>query len=147
MLITVLAMSMVPMQTAQAQAPTTTDLAVSLVSLPKHVKACQTFEATYTVTNLGPDLASNLYLLVSIPDAYQDLEVIGLPESLAAGEAATVTVVIKVILFEPGETRHAWVGMTPVADSYLEPSIDPDPKNSTIRAPMRIIGKHNSWCS
>ena len=145
-LIAILIVSMMPAQSARAQTPTTSDLAVSLVSLPKHVKACQTFEAIYTVTNLGPDPASNLYLLVSIPDAYQDLEVVGLPESLAVGETATVSVLVKVILFEPGETRNAWVGVTLVSDSYLEPSIDPDPENSTIRTPMRIISKHISRC-
>jgi len=146
LVIAILAVSLAPAGTVHAQVPTTSDLAVSLVSVPMHVKACQTFEATYTVTNLGPDPASHLTLLVSIPDAYQDLEVVGLPESLAVGETDSVSVVIKVMLFEPGETRHAWVGVTLLSDYYLEPSIDPNPENSTTRTPMKIIGKHMGGC-
>ena len=145
-LIATLVISMAPAQAAHAQTTTTSDLAVSLISIPKHAKACQTLEATYTVTNLGPDPAAHLYLQVSIPDAYEEMDIVGLPESLAVGETATVSAVIKVLLFEPGEIRSAWVGVTLLSSSALEPSIDPDVDNSTTRTPMRIIGKHVSRC-
>ncbi|HSL31574.1 MAG TPA: hypothetical protein VK900_20405 [Anaerolineales bacterium] len=144
--IAMLVLSMVPAQAARAEATTTSDLAVKLVSIPKHAKACQVFEAVYTVKNLGPDPATHLYLLVSIPDAYDVAGIMGLPETLAVGQIATVSVVIKVVAFEPGETRRAWVGVTLVSDYYLEPSFDPDPENSTTRSPMRLIGKPSIGC-
>lgn len=143
MLITMLVASMAPARTAYAQESSIADLAVSLVSIPKHAKACQTFEVIYTITNLGPDPATNLYLQVSIPDAYQDLDVLGLPETLAVGQTATVSVVIKVLVFEPGETRRAWVGVELVSFDSLDPNLD---NNTTTRTPMRIIGKYISRC-
>ena len=140
--ITLLAASLFSAPAARAQVATTSDLAVSLVALPKHVKACQTFDAVYTIKNLGPDPATHLYLQVSIPDAYQDLEIVGLPETLAVGQTTTVGVIIKVLVFEPGETRRAWVGVE--LGSFA--SLDPNLENSTTRTPMRIVGKYISRC-
>jgi hypothetical protein len=146
LLIVMLMVSVLPIQAAQAQGATTSDLAITLVSIPKHAKACQTFEAVYTVTNLGPDPASNLHLTVWIPDAYNEVEVIGLPDSLAVGQTAAVSVIIDVVAFVPGETRRAWVGVTLISDSFEEPSTDPNPDNSTVTTEMKIIGKHIYNC-
>jgi hypothetical protein len=136
-LIAVLMISLLPIQAAVAQEATTSDLVLSLVSIPKHVKACQTFEAVYTVTNLGPDIAYNLSAGAGIPDAFDIVDIVGLPESLAVGESATFTVMVKVTLFVRGEMRLAWVYAT--ANSA---GIDPNPDNNTISTEMKIIGKH-----
>jgi hypothetical protein len=134
-------LSLLPSQAAAAQTATTSDLAVSLVSLPKHVKACQTFEAVFNVTNLGPDPASHLFMGPGIPDAFDLLNMLGAPESLAVGQTETVTVIIKVTGFFPGENRQAWVRFGVVSESALEPSIDPNPDNNRISSPLRIIGR------
>lgn len=144
--IAMLILSMVPAPAARAEAASTSDLAVELVSIPKHAKACQVFQAVYTVTNLGPDPATHLHLLVSIPDAYDVADITGFQETLSVGQTTTVSVMIKVVAFEPGETRRAWVGVTLVSDYYLEPSFDPDPENSTTRTPMRLIGRPAIGC-
>ena len=136
-LIAVFMISLLPIQAAVAQEATTSDLVLSLVSIPKHVKACQTFEAVYTVTNLGPDTAYNLSAGAGIPDVFDIVDIVGLPESLAVGESATFTVMVKVTLFVPGEMRLAWVNAT--ANST---GVDPNPDNNTIRTEMKIIGKH-----
>jgi hypothetical protein len=140
-LILVLLLSLLPAQTAAAQTATTSDLAVSLVSLPKHVKACQTFEAVFNVTNLGPDPASHLFMGPGIPDAFDVIDMLGAPESLAVGQTETVTVIIKVTVFVPGENRRAWVRFGLTSESALEPSIDPNPDNNRISSPLRIIGR------
>lgn len=146
-LIAMLMMSLVPMQLAQAQEPGSSDLVLKLVSIPKHVKACQLFEAIYTVTNFGPDTAYYLSAWAGLPDAFDFAEIVGLPESLAVGESATFKVVIKVTGFVPGEIRHAWVITTVSAGSFLEPNIDPNPENNSINTEMKIIGKHSmEWC-
>ena len=147
MLITILMISMLPIQTAQAQEATTSDLALSLVSIPKHAKACQTFEGIYTVTNLGPDAVHHLSAGAGIPDAYDIVDVVGLPESLAVGESATFTILIKVTAFVPGETRHAWVRAGVISEYYLEPSVDPNPDNNIIYTEMKLIGNRSTeWC-
>ena len=147
MLITILMISLLPIQTAQAQEATTSDLALSLVSIPKHAKACQTFEAIYTVTNLGPDPVNHLSAGTGIPDAYDVIDVVGLPESLGVNESATFTIIIMVTGFVPGETRHAWVNAGVHSDYYLEPSVDPNPDNNIVHTEMKLIGKRlNVWC-
>jgi hypothetical protein len=144
LLIVILLMSLLPIQAAQAQEATTSDLSLRLVSIPKHAKACQTFEATYTVTNLGPDPVHHLSGGAGIPDAYDVVDIVGLPESLAMGESATFTIIIKVTAFVPGEIRHAWVNAGVISDYYLEPSIDPNPDNNMVYTEMKVIGKRST---
>ena len=147
LLIVMLMISLLPTGAAQAQEPASSDLVLNLVSIPKHVKACQLFEAVYTVTNFGPDTAYYLSAGAGIPDAYDFAEIVGLPESLAVGESATFKVVIKVTGFVPGELRLAWVNTSVSAGSFLEPNIDPTPDNNSIDTEMKIIGKHSmEWC-
>ena len=144
LLIVMLLMSLLPIQAAQAQEATTSDLSLSLVSIPKHAKACQLFEAIYTVTNLGPDTAYNLSAGAGIPDAFDYAEIVGLPESLAVGESGTFAVVLKVTGFVPGEMRYAWVNVSVGAGTYLQPSIDPNPENNSINTDMKLIGKRST---
>lgn len=89
-LIALLTQTVAPSQTARAQEPSSTsDLAVKLVSIPKHAKACDVFQAIYTVTNLGPDPAYNMSVGVHIPDAYHEIAILRVPYLLAVGETAT----------------------------------------------------------
>lgn len=127
MLIAMLMISLLPMRSAQAQEATTSGVEISLVSIPKHVKACETFAAVYIITNFGPDPANEVGIGVNIPDAFDVVAITGLPDSLAVGETATVTVYVKVTLFVPGEMRYAWVTVE---------------ANNTITTEMKIIGKH-----
>lgn len=147
-LIVVLMASMAPIQTVGAEGITTTsDLATILVSVPKHAKACQVFEATYTVTNFGPDPASHLYVAVSIPDQYDVVGMMGAPDSLAVGETRTFTVVIKVTSFVPGEMRMAWVGVSVISEPYPDISVDPNQDNNDTYKEMRLISKRALSCS
>lgn len=129
---------------ARAQEMTTTsDLAVNLVSIPNHAKACEVFQAIYTVTNLGPDPAYYPSVGVHIPDAYHDISILRAPWYLEVGETATFSVVIWVGSFEPGENRRAWVG---VGVSLPADSLDPNPDNNRVDSDMKIISKHVVNC-
>ena len=139
LLLEVLAFSMIPAQAARAQDITTSDLAVSLVSAPKHAKACEVFEVTFTVTNLGPDPATDFFVSLVISDQFDIVGILEAPESLDVGETATITVAVKVTAFVPGETRTGRV----LASATFEPdaSIDPDPENNFAGATIRLISR------
>ena len=137
-MIVMLTMSIVPARTARAQNDTpTSDLVVALVSIPKHVKACDIFEVVYTVTNLGPEPADHLIHGAGIPDAFDIVGVMGAQDSLAVGETDTFSVVIQVTGFFRGENRNAWVR----GGVITETSIDPNPENNRLESPIKIIGK------
>ena len=125
-LIAMFMISLLPIHAAAAQEETSSGVMISLVSIPKHVKACQTFAAVYTITNHGPDPVSG-GIWVNIPDAFDVIAITGVPQILTVGETATVTVYVKVTLFVPGEMRYAWVTVG---------------ANNTITSEMKIIGKH-----
>lgn len=138
-LIALLTPGMSPAHPASAQEITTTsDLAVNLVSMPNHAKACEVFQAIFTVTNLGPDPASYIFAGVHLPDAYNEIAILGSPYSLAVGETATFSAIIWVGGFEPGENRRAWVG---VGASLPANSIDPNLDNNRFEKEMKIISK------
>jgi|SRR5215216_1786357 len=142
-LIALLAMSIAPAQTARAQEITSTsDLVVSVVSIPKHGKACETYEATYTVTNLGPDPATNVNVGFSIPDQLEYFDVQGEPTYLGVGETVTVTVVIEVLYVD--EYRNGWVTAIVYSAPYPDISIDPNPENNRIETPFKIIGSNQN---
>ena len=141
-MITLLILGIAPAQTARAEdIPSASDLVVTLVSIPKHVKACDIFEAVYTVTNLGPDTAYDLYYYAGIPDAFDVLGVMRARDFLAAGETATFSMVIKVVAFMPGERRDAWVNTVVTSEPYPDTSIDPNPENNSAYSPVKIISK------
>jgi hypothetical protein len=138
-LIALLTQAVAPAQTVRAQEPSSTsDLAVNLVSMPNHAKACEVFQAIFTVTNLGPDPVSYVFAGVHLPDAYNEIAILGSPYSLAVGETATFSAIIWVGGFEPGENRRAWVG---VGASLPANSIDPNLDNNRFEKEMKIISK------
>jgi hypothetical protein len=132
---------------AVAQVVSTSDLSISIVSAPpRHAKACETFDATYAITNLGPDDATGTYVQINIPDQFEVVDLLGVPASLAVGESATVDVVVKVVAFVPGESRTAWVSARVASDPYPDVSIDPDPSNDSVTSPVKLISKQVVSC-
>src|SRR5687767_3843838 len=128
-LVMALAISLAPVQAVYADT-STSDLAIELVSAPRHAKACQVFEATFKITNRGPDEASNLFVNIATPDQLGTLELLGVPETLAAGESVTITAVIQVVSFGPNDTRSAWVGAGVSSEPYPDTSVDPNWENN-----------------
>ncbi len=146
-LIVVLIISMIPMQRARADVTTpTSDLAIRLIFAPQHAKACQTVTAFFTVTNLGPDEATNIYVQTSIPDQFGDVALLGVPDSLAVNQTATVTAILKVVAFVPGESRSAWIGAHVWSDPYPNVSVDPNQDNNQVSTPVKMIGKTILTC-
>ncbi len=130
-----------------AQQEFTSDLAISLVSAPpKHAKACDTFEATYTITNLGPDDAANVNVFINVPDQFSVINIPSVPVNLAVRESATVTAVIKVVAFVPGESRAAWVRASVGSDVYPDVSFDPNPDNNEVFSAVKLISKQVMSC-
>ena len=146
-LFVVLTVSMAPAQRVHAEGITTTsDLVVNLVSIPKHAKACQTFEVTFTVTNLGPDSVSHLTVGVGITDQFDPVGALSAPDSLAAGATITVTAVIKVTAFVPGESRNGRVSVGAGSDPFPDSSIDPNPENNNVERTVKLISNRVMSC-
>jgi hypothetical protein len=135
-----LTLGLAPAQIARADGITTTsDLKVRIVSIPKHVKACQTFKATFSVKNLGPNPAKNLYILVMLPDPFEVVALKGAPTSLRVGQTVTFSATIKVVAFVPGEPRKTWIGINAISDPYPDISIDPNSENNPIFRNIRMV--------
>lgn len=144
-LIAVLTLGMAPTPTVLADGLTTTsDLAVRLISIPRHVRACQTFRATFSVTNYGPDPASHLYILVMLPDPFEVLKLQGAPESLAVGKTVRFSATVKVVAFVPGEPRETWIGIYAMSDPFPDISVDPNQENNTRVRNLSFISKPRS---
>ncbi len=142
-----LIISVAPTQTARADVVTSTsDLAIQLVSAPRHAKACEIVTATFIIMNLGPDEATSVYVQTSIPDQFGDVALLGVPDSLAVGQTATITAILKVVAFVPGESRSAWIGAHVSSDPYPNISIDPNPANNEVSTPVKMISKPVLTC-
>ncbi len=146
-LIAMFAASLAPSQTARAQTTSSTsDLAVKVLSSPHNARACQTFKATFSVTNRGPDPVSHLYVTTWLPDQLGLVSLDGAPESLAVGQTVKFSARIKVVAFVPGETRQAWVGVYAMSDPYPNISIDPNAANDWVSKPLKLTGKPVMVC-
>ena len=144
-LIMALAIRLAPVRAAHA-ATSTSDLAIELVSAPKTAKACQVFQASFKITNLGPDEASSLFVNTSTPDQLGTLEILGVPENLAAGESVTITAIVKVVAFGPNDSRSAWVGAGVSSDPYPDTSLDPNWANNNVSGSLKLVGKPKGVC-
>lgn len=140
-----LVISFAPVQSVSADT-STSDLAIELISAPKTAKSCQVFEATFQITNLGPDDASGLFVSTSVPDQLGTLDLLGVPETLAAGESVIVTAVVKVVAFGPNDSRKAWVGAGVSANPYPDTSLDPDWDNNNDVQSLKLVGKPRGVC-
>ena len=125
----------------------TADLSLTKTADRKTVKIGQNITFTITVTNLGPDAATNVYFGDSLPDPLNFVSAScdkgptfgGACQvtSLAAGESATITLVATPISnparSERRFTNTAFIG---ASDAF-----DPDPANNTDSLHLRIVGK------
>ena len=144
-LVMALAISLLPVRAAHAET-FTSDLAVRLVSAPKTAKSCQVFEAKFRITNHGPDAASGIFVNISTPDQLGTLDLTGVPATLAPGESVTITAVIKVVAFGPGDSRNAWVGAGVSADAYPDGNVDSNWENNNISRALKLVGKPRGVC-
>ena len=140
-----LTISLAPLQDVHADT-FTSDLAIRLTSAPKHVKACQVFQLTFEIANLGPDIATGIIVSDTAPDPLGAFDIQGVPAMLAPGETAIVTATVKVVAFVPGEIRASWVGAHIYSDLYPDTSVDPDPDNNYAIQDLRFIGKPHYGC-
>lgn len=139
------AIGLTPVPAAYADT-STSDLAIEILSAPRHVKACEVFEVTFRITNLGPDPATSLFVFASTPDQLGAFELSGVPETLAAGESVIITAVVKVVAFGPGDPRNVWIGGGVSSEPYPNTSLDPNRENNRVSQPLRLIGKASGTC-
>jgi len=144
-LLIALAISLAPVSAAYADT-FTSDMAIEIISAPRRVKACEVFEVTFRVTNLGPDAATGLFVFADTPDQLGAFELSGLPESLAAGESVIITALIKVVAFGPGDPRNVWIGGGVSSNPYPDTNVDPNPENNRVSQPLKLIGKARGVC-
>jgi hypothetical protein len=147
-LIAVLTVSLVPVQVVRADEPTSTsDLVVSLVSIPKHVKGCEVFEVFYKVTNLGPDPAYHVYYWLSLTDEYDPVGIQRAPDALNVGDTVIFSAVVKVTGYV-AKPSTAGVGVIVGWDSS-DPyrGYDPNPANNEVFTTMKLISQPvmNCW--
>lgn len=145
LLVMAIVISFAPVQAAYADT-STSDLAIEIISAPRRAKSCQVFEVTFRVTNLGPDPATSLFVFASTPDQLGTSDILGVPETLAAGESVTITAVIKVVAFGPGDPRNVWIGGGVSSDPYPNTSVDPNPDNNRVSQPLKLVGKARGVC-
>ena len=143
--IMILVVSLAPSQVVRADT-FTSDLAIRLISAPKHVKACQVFQLTFEITNYGPDIATGIVVGSTAPDPLGAFTIEGVPTMLAPGDTAIVTATVKVVAFVPGEIRASWIGGHIYSDLYPDTSIDPNPDNNYAMQDLRFIGKPQYGC-
>ena len=143
--ILVLSISLVPSHVAYADT-STSDLAIRMVSAPKHAKACQVFTVTFEIANYGPDVATNLVIDDTAPDQLGVLDIQGVPATLAPGETATVIATVKVVAFVPDESRQGWIGASIYSDPYPDTSLDPNPDNNLAVQSLKFIGRRQAGC-
>jgi hypothetical protein len=92
---------------------------------PRQVMACETFKVTYDIYNSGRLNASNVNVLINVPDPFEVMYVKGVPVNLGPGKYAMVTAVIKVVAFVPGESRQAWVRAIVTSDLHNGADLHP----------------------
>jgi hypothetical protein len=146
MLVVVAVLGMTTPPAAAQGISTTSDLAIKLLSAPRHAKACETFDVTYMISNLGPDPATNVNIQIGIPDPFSVTKVAGAPVDLAPQESKIVVVTLKVVAFVPGESRNWWITGNVSSDPYPDISIDPNTTNNEVTKPIKLVGKHMQVC-
>jgi hypothetical protein len=122
------------------------DLAIELVFAPERAKACDTFTVSYTITNYGPDPATDVYVGFNVPDPLEVKNIMGSPVNLATGQRATVTAIIKVVAFVPTESRRWWITASVSPGEYPDSGIDPLTANNTVTSSIRLIGRRMVTC-
>jgi hypothetical protein len=131
-------------------AATTADLSVSMTG-PTRIKSGGFYTYTITVTNLGPDIATRIYVMGGGGDQIDEVSVqcqdngsFGQsqcnPSDLAPGTSMTATYTLRVSGLVKGENRDASVGGW-AAQDYADPNPDPNPDNNQAQLAVFIYGK------
>jgi hypothetical protein len=131
---------------AIAQTASRSDLAIRLISAPRHAKACETFKEIYIITNYGPNRATNVTVWINIPDQLSTVKILGVPVNLAPRKSVIVTAYFKVVAYVPGESSDGWVTARVESDVSPAVSIDPKPGNNEVTKPIKFIGKQVLTC-
>ena len=135
-----------PVSHASAQ-ESTADLSLTKTADDKNVKIGQNITFKVTVTNLGPDPATNVVFGDPLPDPLNfvssscDEGAVSwgfcTVSSLAVGESATVTVVATPVT-NPAKSERRFTNTAFIAASE---AFDPDQDNNTATLQLHIIGK------
>lgn len=144
-LLAMFALLLTPVSHASAQEPTA-DLALTKTADRKNAKIGQNITFTITVTNLGPDTATNVSFGDSVPDPLNFVSATCdkgptsggscSVASLAVGESATITLVTTPIT-NPARSERRFTNT-----AFIEASdaFDPNPDNNTASVRLHIIG-------
>jgi uncharacterized repeat protein (TIGR01451 family) len=129
-----------------AQEPTA-DLSLTKTADRKNVKIGQSITFTITVTNLGPDTATDVYFGDSLPDPLNFVSAscnrgptfggACAVSSLAVGESATITLIATPIT-NPARSERRFTNTAFIASSG---TFDPNPNNNTASLHLHIVGK------
>ncbi len=128
------------------------DLSVRFDGGAKHAKACELFEENVTVTNNGPDTASNVVLQVGVTDQFDVMSIQGVdgrfsdPLQLAAGESVSMQVIIKTTAFVPGESRDGRFWAHAASEVWPQIELDPNEANDYYFGSVRLIAKGAERC-
>jgi uncharacterized repeat protein (TIGR01451 family) len=125
----------------------TADLALTKTADRKNVKIGENITFTITVTNLGPDTATDVFFGDPIPDPLnfvssscsQGTAFLGLcrVESLAVGETVTITLVTTPI-GNPAKSERKFTNTAFIAESD---AFDPNLDNNIASLHLHIVGK------
>jgi uncharacterized repeat protein (TIGR01451 family) len=141
----ILMLSIVP--AASAQEPMA-DLKLTKTADRKTVKIGQTIIFTITVTNLGPDTATDIYFGDALPDPLNFISAscdrgptfggACQVDGLAAGESATITI-LSTPISNPAKSELKFTNTAFIAESA---TFDPNPNNNTSSLYLHIVGAH-----
>jgi len=144
-LLTVLIL-MLGLAPAASAAEPSADLAITKAADQTRAKIGENITFTITVTNLGPDTATDIYFGDSIPDPLnfvssscdQGTAYWGLcrVDSLAMGESATITLVTTPIT-NPANSERKFTNLAYIAEAT---PFDPNPDNNTASLSLHIVG-------
>ena len=152
-LATGLALSVVLLPTAPAQAVEGADLSISAAWIgygPAKASVGQTVTYAVTLTNLGPGTADGVFVVALTPDQFNPVSLTcsdasfcsSLGAVLAPGSTVTATVVEVVCCFPKGESRTTSAGA-----AVLAVSADPNMENNAAPVATRIVGPHGFFFS
>ncbi len=137
----VLALVIVPARPSQAQAGA--DLSGTLTwqgrGAPR-ARVGQAVSYAFTVTNLGPEDATNVSVTTDGSDHFDGVLQEFSFGTIAAGGSVTGSLTTYVCCFPKGESRLAFVDLWVRSDTP-----DPNGQNNWSTVDTRIIGRHGEW--
>jgi uncharacterized repeat protein (TIGR01451 family) len=123
------------------------DLSLTKTADRKNVRIGENITFTITVTNLGPDTATDVFFGDAVPDPLNFVSAScdkgptsgGACEvaSLAVGESATITLVATPIT-NPAKSERKFTNTAFIGSSG---TLDPNPDNNTATLHLHIVGK------